>query len=816
MRYNAFISYRHLPKDKFVAETLHRTLEGFKLPKSLYGKVERHTIERVFRDRDELPLSSNLSEPIDEALKESEFLIVICTPQLKESRWCMREIETFKTLHGREKIFVVLAEGEPFDSFPDALLYDEVEQKDENGNTVIVKKPVEPLAADVRGKNFRQIRKLIKEESIRLIAPMLGLDYDDLKQRHREREIKRKIRIASVIAGVFLVFGIVSASMAWQIHKQNIEIKNNYAKSLSAESETLYAEGNLNLAREKADLALEYSETDETQHTHDLVNGELTAYGTHSLSQSYEMEDGVGGMFVSPGGELIAAASGLSDVVILETATGTKTELSSEAIAFTKGYADFVSDSRFLYNSQDGLCLYDYSDDSREVISSDFAKIVISDDRSYVGLVGISGVEIFDASSMKSIAKIDVDVNSDCAADFSADGKLFEVAMSGEDINNGFVYIIDVKTGKVISQNGFEGGFPVSISCTDSEYALSLCDATGEGYTSGNVVQVYDKDGELKWQTEADYTMYNYVDYCGSGNDTIFTYQPNKFTSFDSRTGKVIDVKPTSDTLYLCEKTGDGNYTLTFLGGDVVEYIAAKKSTRTIVNYEVHPTLKCAEAAVRGNSLYCHFMGVNYISVYSVPEGEVSEVISDDAAEFLADVPDNMIYFQEAITRAYNYDESLKIPDKEAGSMIIHSPNKKYFACYGDGKSVRVYKYGEEEPVYSLSINTGTVAYMIFSEGEEWFAVSYQNGNLDLFDAKSGEAVVSLEKDYPYTLDVISVTEENSIIIDTAYETKIMDEKFNERTKYPKTADMMCVGYNPEDNTLIIQSGTEIKAVPLE
>ena len=61
-KYNAFISYRHTDLDKFVAENLHRLIETYKLPKAV---VEKYNItdndkRRIFRDQDELPLSSSL------------------------------------------------------------------------------------------------------------------------------------------------------------------------------------------------------------------------------------------------------------------------------------------------------------------------------------------------------------------------------------------------------------------------------------------------------------------------------------------------------------------------------------------------------------------------------------------------------------------------------------------------------------------------------------------------------------------------------------------------------------------------------------
>ena len=128
-KYDAFISYRHCKLDKFVAENLHRILETYELPKNIKEKlnIKSKTIRRVFRDQEELPLSSNLEDPIISALEDSKYLIVVCSPRLKDSLWCKKEIETFKKLRGRKNIFCVLIEGEPEDSFPEEVLFDEQE-----------------------------------------------------------------------------------------------------------------------------------------------------------------------------------------------------------------------------------------------------------------------------------------------------------------------------------------------------------------------------------------------------------------------------------------------------------------------------------------------------------------------------------------------------------------------------------------------------------------------------------------------------------------------------------------------------------------
>ncbi|MBQ9023938.1 MAG: toll/interleukin-1 receptor domain-containing protein [Bacilli bacterium] len=230
-KYDAFISYRHCDLDKFVAENLHKILESYDLPKNIKDKlnIEGKAFKRVFRDQEELPLSSNLEDPIIEALKDSKYLIVICSPRLKESLWCKKEIETFKKLRGRKNIFCVLIEGEPKDSFPEEVLYDEDKNKK--------KKLVEPLAADVRGQDKKEVLKKIKEEKLRLIAPMYNLDYDDLRQRHKMQR-QRKILITSIIIAIAgILFALYTSIMLIKINSQQKTLKLHQALSLSQKAE---------------------------------------------------------------------------------------------------------------------------------------------------------------------------------------------------------------------------------------------------------------------------------------------------------------------------------------------------------------------------------------------------------------------------------------------------------------------------------------------------------------------------------------------------------------------------------------------------
>ena len=209
MRYDAFISYRHSELDMAIAKKVHSGLETYKIPGAVRVKTGKKKMGRVFRDQEELPIGSDLDDNISAALKGSEYLIVICSPRTPGSYWVCKEIESFIELHDRNHVLAVLIEGEPDESFPPQLL------TDDEGN------PVEPLAADVRGADRKERNRKFKTEILRLAAPIIGCTYDDLKQRHRERIIKRTIAMVSAAAAILALagtaFGLYNANVAAQM-----------------------------------------------------------------------------------------------------------------------------------------------------------------------------------------------------------------------------------------------------------------------------------------------------------------------------------------------------------------------------------------------------------------------------------------------------------------------------------------------------------------------------------------------------------------------------------------------------------------------
>jgi len=227
IHYNAFISYRHHPEDIRVATEIHHLLERFRIPRGLKSKVGK--IDRIFRDKEELPITSNLTEDITAALRNSDYLIVICSVHTRESIWVQREIETFLQTHSRSQVLTVLCSGEPYDVIPEILLHEDVADPITGEMTRV---DVEPLSCDWRIP-ARQARR---EELPRLAATLLGCGYDDLRQRQRHYRMRRLIAALSAVLTLSLGFAGYFLYTSITIQKANVQIQANLDEALRNQS----------------------------------------------------------------------------------------------------------------------------------------------------------------------------------------------------------------------------------------------------------------------------------------------------------------------------------------------------------------------------------------------------------------------------------------------------------------------------------------------------------------------------------------------------------------------------------------------------
>jgi WD40 repeat protein len=225
----AFISYSHI--DKKWGDWLHRNLETYKVPKPLVGRETQRgepvpaRVNPIFRDREELPTSADLGSVITEALKQSRYLVVICSPHSAKSHWVNKEILDYKKLGRENHILSLIVDGVPnaadgkpgipveAECFPDALKY----QLGEDGEINKTRR-TEPIAADARQQGDGRLNAKLK-----LLAGILGVNYDDLKRRDEQRRRRRQYLLFTISTALILVFAALAGIALWQWQQAELQ-----------------------------------------------------------------------------------------------------------------------------------------------------------------------------------------------------------------------------------------------------------------------------------------------------------------------------------------------------------------------------------------------------------------------------------------------------------------------------------------------------------------------------------------------------------------------------------------------------------------
>lgn len=232
--YDAFICYRHGSIDSPIAKILQQCLEHFHCPMGL--TLGKRKINKVFVDEGELSSCADFGLQIHEAIKNSEWLIVICSPGTKQSPWVNLEIQTFLKYHDRSHILALITEGEALEVFPEELL-----GQDSSIDGV--------LAADARADSLYHIsRKVKKDAVIKIAAPILGLPYDSLKQRQKKYLLRRIYISATCVLALVNLFFLYSINKNFKIREQQNIIQKNLAQNYVDQSAAFLQMGK----REKA------------------------------------------------------------------------------------------------------------------------------------------------------------------------------------------------------------------------------------------------------------------------------------------------------------------------------------------------------------------------------------------------------------------------------------------------------------------------------------------------------------------------------------------------------------------------------------
>ena len=205
-KYFAFISYSS--KDTDWGKKVQRKLEGYKMPSTLCSERgwSRKPIKPIFFAPTDIQ-PGGLTEELQERLKASRHLIVICSPNSASSEWVGKEIEYFNSLGRTKQIHFFIVEGIPHSGNP----------KTECFNPIVKTLNLpEILGANINEKTqvypYTNISWswMNKERAyVQLISKLLGVEFDSIWQRHKRLLIQKTV--TWLIGAIIVIAALVGA-----------------------------------------------------------------------------------------------------------------------------------------------------------------------------------------------------------------------------------------------------------------------------------------------------------------------------------------------------------------------------------------------------------------------------------------------------------------------------------------------------------------------------------------------------------------------------------------------------------------------------
>ena len=201
-------------QDEATARSLGESIRSYRLPSNVRLPDPSLDYRRILYDCGEEPLN----DEIRSRLADSRYLALICSPATKNNPAVLQRLDLFCRDKGQEHVIAVIADGEPVDSFPESFIETKTVRRILPDMTVAeYTETIEPVAADLRGATEKRRREVLRYETVRITASILGLHPDDLEQRHRVRRRRAAMAVLAlagsvclIAAGIFLHLGLIA------------------------------------------------------------------------------------------------------------------------------------------------------------------------------------------------------------------------------------------------------------------------------------------------------------------------------------------------------------------------------------------------------------------------------------------------------------------------------------------------------------------------------------------------------------------------------------------------------------------------------
>lgn len=154
-----------------------------------------------------------LAEEINDALENSQYLIVICSPRASHSEWVGKEVKAFIDMGRSDKIIPFIIGGIAHAQNPEEECF-----------PITLREM--PAEQDLIGVNINEMGH--DAAAVKVVAQMFVLKFDELWQRYEKKQ-KRKKRLAIFS---IVVFAIVALGIAGWIWHQNVKLEEKDCKMM--------------------------------------------------------------------------------------------------------------------------------------------------------------------------------------------------------------------------------------------------------------------------------------------------------------------------------------------------------------------------------------------------------------------------------------------------------------------------------------------------------------------------------------------------------------------------------------------------------
>lgn len=240
-RFNAFISYRHNNRQKYIARRLQNELHNFAKPWYSIRAV------RLYRDETNLAIDPHLWRQIENALNNSEFLMLIASPESAASKWVAKELNHWLENRGSESILIVLTNGN--------LEWNSDDKKFDSTKTNAIPSFMfsafeeEPLWVDLtwvkENDQDRQLDNLEFQDVVASISSKLRNIEKDLISGEDIKQKKRTMQIAISAICLITLFAVTSIFVSIGLFEQK---KQTTEQRDEARARLLSAEGHRRLS----------------------------------------------------------------------------------------------------------------------------------------------------------------------------------------------------------------------------------------------------------------------------------------------------------------------------------------------------------------------------------------------------------------------------------------------------------------------------------------------------------------------------------------------------------------------------------------